>query len=1231
MKKHIVLLLSNAFIYAGSVDSKFFYQDYLDFANNKGKFQVNDSFSIFSIDKSKEIKIEKMIDFSVNNKSGLLLGEFANVGGSYSATAAHMIGDDYIKKGSYLEFGGVRNIVISSSNNLANYWGQGNHGAFNDNLRDFVILRTNKLNINNAASLINKDFFAKDSSAREGYKYLNNVNELLKDKRYSLIVRAGTGYQGINKASENEEVALYTKYFTGGILDSLSDFVSTWYDGELYHNAYDNKTNSYKDFNISAASGDSGSALYIYDNVDKKYYLLAVASYVTNGCYTSNDSYKCTGTHYSLVNNDLVNDFINKNTQKSDLNSFTFENNLFKDTQNNTLANNITSKDAVRLDDLAKSKDYYFSKDANLTLKQDFDLGASALYFADNTKNTISGNYNFINAGVVVGKNSSLDYYAKTQSKDALVKMGEGLLNIKNSSSTGKLRIGDGSVVFENNDNFYTFGSIYAINGANIKITKNTQINPTYLYFATNGANLDLNAQKVDFHALNANDEKAHIYSSANTSTINILPLTTLDTTRFYHGSFGKNLDINIKSSYIFDGNFDVNNVSIDNKNVSFQGSLLTHNYIKNLKNPSALEGQNYYINPIERKDNSINEDEFINRNFNINKLSLSNNAELNLASDVSLNAKEIILQNSSLNAGKTSIELDLKQGENISSSQACGSKYTKDCTYDEYYAEFKYEENKKEFKITPKNININSNISLENSKLNFLNTNFYGSINDINNSTLDTTNSIINANVNVANLISKDSIFNLNLEKNEQIKASNSANILTTKVNFSNINFTSTLDKILLVSLKNAQNTNENLLSFNEIKEAFSILKPNIVYENKDNVSNWYLASIKDEILPEEKPNLPETKPEEKPSLPTEPSIPNTPNEPNVPNIPNEPSLPEEKPSLPETKPEEKPSIPEENIPDTPSFKQYFTSTKNTPAITSASNALDSAFTSFVLEWNNLFKRLGEVRYLNEYDNALWAKYYVGESRYLHSFKTNFYEIQLGADKKVSFNDIDFLSGIMLSKSYYKLDNKDYIKGNIDGYSLGFYASYLFNNDFFIDAVLKYFKYKNDFSILLANNDNKIQLFANNSYANLIYSLEFGKRFSFENYYLEPIIELIGARIAKQEIKKDNIKITQEAFNALSLKSALYFAFLDDDKYLRFGSGINADLLNAGKKILKDYHTQNNPIVLNSKKDKRLFINLSAGYKLSLKQVINLEFEKSFLGDLNTNYSFNLTYRYSF
>lgn len=1149
MKKILSISFIKSILIAGSVGDSFWYQDFLDFASNKGKFQANAPVQITSKDSNTTIYLEKMIDFGVSNRSGQLMGEFANIGGSYVLTASHMIGGSrrLIVSGSYLEFGGVRSRVIDSYNNLTDWWsGASGSGAYNANLRDFEVIRMDKINLNQKAKVLDKDFFSEKSGARQGFAYNGNINEVLNNPRYSLFVRSGTGMQGLNTNGSNKKIADANKFFTGGLVVDLKEYsYSTTQDGEIKSSAKNNN-GSYKDFAISAGGGDSGSALYVYDNLTKEYYIIAVASWVSDGCSTTSDTYACSTTNYALINNTLITKYKDAHTQILEETSFTINNNQFMDSKNTKITDTLDTitDNTTRLSKLKESKDYIFQKSSNITLQQNADLGASGLYFANNTNSSIKGNFTFVHAGVVIGEGATLTYEATTKQKDALVKMGEGKLIVTSSSPNGKLRIGQGEVEIRSNNT--SFGSIYAINGAKITLTKNNQVNADYIYFGNGGATLDLNGASLAFNTINANDINANIQNLKD-STISTITLNAnnLYPQQIYHGQFNGNINLVINSDYVFDGNLKIKNLT-SSKNITFQSHPTTHNYVTQTNGYANIGDSNVYDSPTRASDRE-------SRTFIFEDIQISNTS-LNQSSDTTLQAKTITATTATINIGNSKIYLDKYDGENITSVQCINY-----CDrYDDYYTEFKYQAQLSETTIKNTNIILKSDISLKNnSTINLNNAIFLGNISDDNTSNANFIDSISRGNIKVKNFSANNSTFILDITNNNRniIESTNSANGANNTIS---INPTESLNdaKIPLAKLTNTSVLKKDFFAFETYNKGLSQLKPNITFDVQNSTYAWYL----------QKDNQ----------------------------------------------------------------GSYFQTSSNPQATREIDNALNQGYFNYVMEWNNLFKRMGELRD-EESKIGAWARIYGGRSSYLTDFKTNFYEIQLGNDAHLTFNNFEIFIGGLLSTAIYQLSNKTQSNGNITSIGTGIYGSILFHNGIYIDTIFKYLFYKNNFNLNIDNGNEIIKIDANNNQHAFLGSIELGYRSKFhKNFYLEPQIELISGFLGKQTLKDNasNITLYANSYAPLHLKTALFSGYSFNHFSLRGGIGGAIDLINNGTKIIQDTYTST---TYQGIKDSRMFLNLSTSYNFSTNTKLALEFERTFFGKLNIEYSFNLILRQVF
>ena len=181
--------------------------------------------------------------------------------------------------------------------------------------------------------------------------------------------------------------------------------------------------------------------------------------------------------------------------------------------------------------------------------------------------------------------------------------------------------------------------------------------------------------------------------------------------------------------------------------------------------------------------------------------------------------------------------------------------------------------------------------------------------------------------------------------------------------------------------------------------------------------------------------------------------------------------------------------------------YLSNLTISENTQTIDQANKAIGQISAGYVLEWNNLFKRMGELR--EEPSTAgLWVKVFFVQATFDSSYKTGFAEIQLGADKHNVYEDFELFAGGLFGASYYNLS--DTLSGKMNGISVGAYTSFIFKNGFFVDLIAKYLHYKNDFSLTLDGQSQSLD--SSNGHFAIIASAEVGyKAMVGENFYIEP------------------------------------------------------------------------------------------------------------------------------
>ncbi|EOF7236509.1 autotransporter outer membrane beta-barrel domain-containing protein [Campylobacter coli] len=1226
MKKYLLMLCAFECVFASVVNPDFSYQDYLDFASNKGKFKVGATNIQIISKQGKVVDLNApMIDFGAANFSGRLKGEYTNIGQSFAVGAAHMTWRDKLSdskitpfmRGETLYFAGVASRAVAASNDFRS------RKPYDI---DFAVLKMQKLNLNISASISKElDFIEKvrndeEESLRYEDKYQKTLDfsqgkgKLYNQDRYEYFVREGTGIQGVGDIDITKrptKVSDADKYHIGGFvtLGDKNDIRSRFL---LSFNNYNNQLKR-NDFTSSSAPGDSGSALYVYDKLDKKWYLIGVIS--KSDCNAKfSAGYNCTLVHYALINQPLIDEFKGLKSIKLPNGDYIFEKNTLK--RDNEIIKNVqfiseknsgyvVSRDGSsiysydeRIKEMKDSKDLYFAKKGTIEFKSDTDLGASVLNFAAGSDWKISGDHWFIGGGIYTDIGSKVVYNAKLKEDDFLHKMGQGELEIQSDNVKSGLRMGEGLVSLTGKGK--QFGEIY-VNGGVLKISNSDNIDFNTLYL--NGGTLDLNGQKLSTDKIQANSNKVFITSSKENGELNFLNSKNY----IYHGNFISDNDfkVNVENSQIiFDGNIynAKSTMKIDNSKVDFQGHPIIHAYVdENTLGKLKEIGQSAFTKGVD-----IAQDDWETRNFILKQIDLKD-SYFNLSSYANLQVQDLNAKDSNVILGSKEISIDEKDTENIFHKNV-GENYGY-FAYTGIGKEMFYEQNLKSINDSEvKEVYFKGNLNLDNSYASIYKTNFEGDIKALQNEkivslhqskfkgniktkNLYLNDNTISGNVYAENLNAVDNVFHLNISTQDNIISTQSTqgrnNSILFKLGESSKN------RILVASLADEKKEiTDKYFSFSAFNQAFSKFVPNVKFAHDGKKAEWTLVKTG-----ASKPAKPEVKPEVKPEL-----------KPNV---------------QPELKPEAKPDVqPEESTLD----NSFFYVEDNKQALDTANSLANHFVLNYIAEWNNMQKRMGELRD-NPYAYGFWLRSFGGRLSDQNS-NGNYFEIQAGLDKQSEFSNFNLYSGLMLNYTQTKL-NSSSLDIKSKGYGLGQYLSFLFQNDLYLDFVLRYVRYQNDMSASFLPNVN---LPLNTGISNnIITSLELGYRKYLQNFYLEPQIEFISGYVDNIHLHNENVDIKLDSYIPLVLKSTLFIGannIKDTKLNLRAGLGYMGDLKKSGQKTFTDNLGTRH---FDGLKDDRIFINLNTSYEINRNTRLSLDFEKSFLGDLNIDWSMNANLRYSF
>ena len=173
--------------------------------------------------------------------------------------------------------------------------------------------------------------------------------------------------------------------------------------------------------------------------------------------------------------------------------------------------------------------------------------------------------------------------------------------------------------------------------------------------------------------------------------------------------------------------------------------------------------------------------------------------------------------------------------------------------------------------------------------------------------------------------------------------------------------------------------------------------------------------------------------------------------------------------------------------------------------------------------ETQTLMQRLGDLRD-TDYDDGYWFRFHGGRMEsnsrsFVRDFDMKYGGAQVGYDRKIknSWKGDTYVGGYFgYSKGnldYSILDGGTGGSGSVDSRTLGLYGTYIADDGFYVDAVLKYMWMKNDFDVL--DSDGGHVTGDGLSTGGVGLSLELGKRFRFtknekgENWYIEPQAQL--------------------------------------------------------------------------------------------------------------------------
>ena len=296
---------------------------------------------------------------------------------------------------------------------------------------------------------------------------------------------------------------------------------------------------------------------------------------------------------------------------------------------------------------------------------------------------------------------------------------------------------------------------------------------------------------------------------------------------------------------------------------------------------------------------------------------------------------------------------------------------------------------------------------------------------------------------------------------------------------------------------------------------------------------------------------------------------------------------------------------------------------TEVTEKVNTKNQAIGDAGISLKLHWrshiNDMNKRMGELRNA-EGEHGVWARMVRGESEYKNT-KAQYNQYQLGYDEKLSV-DKRWTVGAAVT---FAEGDANYGQGSTEDKSTAFaiYGSKLNNDGTFVDLIARYAHIESDLDDANSGKGD----YATNG---MSVSAEFGKRIQQGNgLWIEPQVELTYGTVDSAEFQLGQKTVTVGDMD--SLIGRVGFSL---------GKDIKQGNVYARASYLYDFEGETENAFSNGTDSRTIAEDLGGGWwevgvganiNLSKATYVYADVEKTFGGEVDTNWQWNLGVRYSF
>lgn len=281
--------------------------------------------------------------------------------------------------------------------------------------------------------------------------------------------------------------------------------------------------------------------------------------------------------------------------------------------------------------------------------------------------------------------------------------------------------------------------------------------------------------------------------------------------------------------------------------------------------------------------------------------------------------------------------------------------------------------------------------------------------------------------------------------------------------------------------------------------------------------------------------------------------------------------------------------------------------------------------------EYNNLQKRLGDLRMSTE-ENGLWARTFHGkEESGKYGLNNQYNAFQIGYDKQLLQDDGGkWFVGAAVTSYDGKTNYAKQGKADNNSIGLALYGSYLGEKGHYFDIIARHSRLKSELTSYAAGTGNKITGDYHNWGSSL--SMEYGRRISMKHdFYLQPEAELTyGTTSSASYSLSDGSRVKQDGISSLTARAGLTVGkefknsniFASISAVYDFGDDNVFSITDKYGKTYKD---------ISNLKDSWYELSVGGNVKFNNNTYIYADLEKTFGGDIQTKWRYNFGVRYSF